>query len=218
MSRQQPKSEGAAPINLGLIITPMLDMSFQLLAFFIMTYHPSALEGHIPGSLVPPDNIMKKGPKDPNVPAPVEDPLSVKEEDLDPALKESMIVRLKSIAKGQEFSHLLEGRIDRISIRPPVEENDKVIAEVRVSGTLGFTDEALDKEYRREVRKAMDTLDTKLKELAKQGVVKKAHIKLEADNDMRQEYFMMAYDTCKRAGFDKIHFVPPPLLKSKLKY
>jgi biopolymer transport protein ExbD len=40
-----------AGVNLGLIITPMLDMSFQILAFFIMTYHPSALEGHLPGTL-----------------------------------------------------------------------------------------------------------------------------------------------------------------------
>jgi biopolymer transport protein ExbD len=44
-------------VNLGLIITPMLDMSFQILAFFIMTYHPSALEGHLAGTLAaPPDN------------------------------------------------------------------------------------------------------------------------------------------------------------------
>lgn len=30
-----------------LPITPMLDMAFQLLTFFIFTYHPSALEGHM---------------------------------------------------------------------------------------------------------------------------------------------------------------------------
>ena len=30
-----------------LPITPMLDMAFQLLTFFIMTYRPSALEGHM---------------------------------------------------------------------------------------------------------------------------------------------------------------------------
>jgi biopolymer transport protein ExbD len=45
------RNPGAPGVNLGLIITPMLDMSFQILAFFIMTYHPSALEGHIAGSL-----------------------------------------------------------------------------------------------------------------------------------------------------------------------
>jgi biopolymer transport protein ExbD len=44
----------AAGVNLGLIITPMLDMSFQILAFFIMTYHPSALEGHVSGTLAGP--------------------------------------------------------------------------------------------------------------------------------------------------------------------
>src|SRR5438477_9504059 len=32
-------------------ITPMLDMAFQLLMFFILTYHPSALEGHMDLSL-----------------------------------------------------------------------------------------------------------------------------------------------------------------------
>jgi biopolymer transport protein ExbD len=45
------KQHGAGGVNLGLIVTPMLDMSFQILAFFIMTYHPSALEGHLAGSL-----------------------------------------------------------------------------------------------------------------------------------------------------------------------
>ena len=61
--RTHNKGGGAQGINLSLIITPMLDMSFQLLAFFIMTYHPSALEGHIPGSLVPPEDFAKKGLK-----------------------------------------------------------------------------------------------------------------------------------------------------------
>ena len=45
----------ASGVQMGLIITPMLDMSFQLMAFFIMTYHPSAFEGHVNGNLVPPE-------------------------------------------------------------------------------------------------------------------------------------------------------------------
>jgi biopolymer transport protein ExbD len=52
----------ARGIQLGLIITPMLDMSFQILAFFLMTYNPSALEANIPGSLVP--NGSAKAPAD----------------------------------------------------------------------------------------------------------------------------------------------------------
>ena len=34
-----------------LPVTPMLDMAFQLLAFFVMTYHPSDLEGQMELSL-----------------------------------------------------------------------------------------------------------------------------------------------------------------------
>ena len=58
--KHRKKDPGSQGVQLGLIITPMLDMSFQILAFFIMTYNPSALEGHIPGSLVPPENYAKK--------------------------------------------------------------------------------------------------------------------------------------------------------------
>jgi biopolymer transport protein ExbD len=44
MSRRH-KSEAAPEVNLP--ITPMLDMAFQLLTFFIFTYHPSGLEGQM---------------------------------------------------------------------------------------------------------------------------------------------------------------------------
>lgn len=48
MSRQP----SVAPTgDVELPITPMLDMTFQLLVFFIITYHPSALEGKMDFSL-----------------------------------------------------------------------------------------------------------------------------------------------------------------------
>jgi biopolymer transport protein ExbD len=39
------------------------------------------------------------------------------------------------------------------------------------------------------------------------------NIKIEADADLRQEYVIEVYDVAKLAGFSKIHFVPPPLLR-----
>jgi biopolymer transport protein ExbD len=45
-------------------ITPMLDMAFQLLMFFIMTYHPSALEGHMDLSLPAAGEAKAKQPQD----------------------------------------------------------------------------------------------------------------------------------------------------------
>lgn len=53
-TRRKPEA-GPEP---NLPVTPMLDMAFQLLAFFVMTYHPSDLEGHMELSL-PSENISK---------------------------------------------------------------------------------------------------------------------------------------------------------------
>jgi biopolymer transport protein ExbD len=48
MPRRRKKDPGP---EVELPITPMLDMAFQLLTFFIFTYHPSALEGQMELSL-----------------------------------------------------------------------------------------------------------------------------------------------------------------------
>src|ERR1700739_4364734 len=45
MSGKRNKSEAAPEV--AIPITPMLDMAFQLLTFFIFTYNPSALEGQM---------------------------------------------------------------------------------------------------------------------------------------------------------------------------
>jgi biopolymer transport protein ExbD len=47
-------------------ITPMLDMTFQLLFFFILNYHPNALEGQMDLSLpAPQENKAKEQPDTP---------------------------------------------------------------------------------------------------------------------------------------------------------
>ena len=53
MSQRRRKIDPGLGVNLGLIITPMLDMAFQLMAFFIMTYPPSPRESVIDGALLP---------------------------------------------------------------------------------------------------------------------------------------------------------------------
>ncbi len=75
MSRRPPRAEETPGVVLP--ITPMLDMAFQLLAFFILTYHPSALEGQmellLPSESVTqalkPDDILPdaKADKKPNL-------------------------------------------------------------------------------------------------------------------------------------------------------
>ena len=53
MMKRKKKWQPDGGVDLGIIITPMLDMAFQLLAFFIMTYQPSPSEAALDGSLLP---------------------------------------------------------------------------------------------------------------------------------------------------------------------
>jgi len=52
MSHKNRKVQ-TAEVEPDLPITPMLDMSFQLLSFFIMTFHPTPTEGQIAMTLPP---------------------------------------------------------------------------------------------------------------------------------------------------------------------
>ena len=51
-------------------ITPMLDMAFQLLTFFVLTYHPSPAEGQFQMSLLPAAPVvdMNAPPSETNAP------------------------------------------------------------------------------------------------------------------------------------------------------
>src|SRR5437762_1328435 len=149
------KHQPAGGVNLGLIITPMLDMSFQILAFFIMTYHPSALEGHIPGSLVPPDNFAKTS-KDNKTEITPDQPLSVPEDDLLPELQEAITVKAKAIAKGQEVGTRTEGSLAQLFIKTSLEADGTMLADVDVP-----------------IDAAMKSLENRLKDMVKKGTTKK---------------------------------------------
>src|SRR5260221_10265183 len=56
----------------AIFITPMLDMAFQLLTFFVFTYHPSQLEVQFPVSLAAADPGGDKKPPPDKKPSPRE--------------------------------------------------------------------------------------------------------------------------------------------------
>ncbi len=197
-NRKQAPGGGSSGVQLGLIITPMLDMSFQILAFFIMTYHPSAFEGHIPGSLAPPDNPATKS-KDNNNPTPMaEQPFSVPEEDLIPGLQEAIQVRIKANLPGQA-NDKLAGTPNQVFMKTGIQTDETLISD----GDVDF--EAV-----------LGRISTKLKEIAKGGNADKTNFKIAADAELRQQYVMQVYDTAKKAQFRNIHFVPPPVLNTKI--
>jgi biopolymer transport protein ExbD len=192
MSRKRASQPAAQGVQLGLIITPMLDMAFQILAFFIMTYHPSALEAHIPGSLVP-DNPPVRDAKNPPLPAP-EDRLSTDEKLLQ-GLEDAITVKVKAVAKGQEIGTRVAGSPSQIFLVQPPAIEAELIADVDVEFAV-----------------ALERLSVRLKKLRKDA----ANLKIAADGELRQQHVMAVYDTARKAGFDKIHFVPPPVLRAKL--
>src|SRR5438876_6776567 len=113
---------GGSGVQLGLIITPMLDMSFQLMAFFIMTYHPSALEGHIDGSLLPPTLIAqssKKAEKSDDLP-PVDD---------EPPLQDALLVVVKAVPKGEKEGQRADGEPSRIMLKHKEEAEPALVAD-----------------------------------------------------------------------------------------
>lgn len=178
--RQQPAGAG---VNLALIVTPMLDMSFQLLAFFIMTYHPLALEGHIDGKLMPPaDHRVGADKKNP---LPELDPLVNPDEH---APVTTVIVR--AVAKGQVEAQRHDGEPSQVLVKRVEDLNPVPVADTDSTWAEGIK-----------------TLARELKRQA-QGQAPQA-IKIQGDGNLKHQFAVEVYDACRRAGYRDIAFVHP---------
>lgn len=186
MSQHSRHSEqGAQGVNLGAIITPMLDMSFQILSFFIMTYHPSALEGHINGNLVPPTNPLIKG-KEKNTPT--DQPLLA---DSEPDLEDTLSVIAKAIPKGGMERGRNDGEPAQIYVKKKEDTDLTLVAD---------TDEPIAESYKK--------LKAKLKASLAGGALQ-GNIRLDCQGDMKHKYVMELFDVCKSSGFKNVSFVAP---------
>jgi biopolymer transport protein ExbD len=167
--REQPEVE--------LPITPMLDMAFQLLVFFIFTYKPSALEMHIDGKLLPP-----KAPLAAKDPASVDrdQKISSIKQDKAPDTKEDLRVIIESLTEEDKVDQKDLGSPKRILLYDP------------------------DTRKTQEVCKRGDGLEQGLKKLAAQlrQVLETnpdgAEIDIQQDGDLKYEFFVKVYDVCKQ--------------------
>lgn len=182
--RGHGSSGGAGGVALGMIITPMLDMSFQILAFFIMTYHPSALEGHINGNLVPPSKSAVKGKENNQV---VDNLLP----DSDPELEDTLQVTVKSVPKGESERKRVDGEPTMIYVKKK-EDSD--------AGLVADSDEDLEVSLKKLREKLKGSLT---------GGAMKGNIRLDCEGDLKHQYVMRIYDVCKQAGFQNVSFVAP---------
>lgn len=201
-------------VNIGIIITPMLDMAFQLMAFFIMTYHPSSLEGHIDGKLLPPEKIISKGaaskPKEPD-----EKAISA---EVDPAVKDAVLVIIKAVAPGQtEGKKTVKGKDGKIRVMPKIEgEPSRILVKTTESQEPELISDSND-DLEKGWKKLQDRLKAYQKSMdpiraAQKGQKDKLKtiVKLMPDGNLEHVYVVTAWDICKGARFDIIGFVPPP--------
>jgi biopolymer transport protein ExbD len=68
------KVDGASEVDLDKLVTPFLDMSFQLMAFFLITFKPQPIEGQMAINLPKAEDAASASPKDPTISDPEVEP------------------------------------------------------------------------------------------------------------------------------------------------
>lgn len=128
------KKKSEAPSgDVELPITPMLDMTFQLLVFFIITYHPSSLEGQMDFNLPATGDARAKSPD-------MVDPDKPSDTDLSP--KGAMTLTVKAPPQGGDINNIviqMPNNGPEFSFQNPDKMYDFLI-EVRKSGNTYHVD------------------------------------------------------------------------------
>ncbi len=192
MSRRRGGDGGYNEVPLP--ITPMLDMAFQLLAFFIMTYNPADLEGQLDLGL--PQEAEKAAHKQEDV-----NPKSGTDvgKDLDPP--SDLTITVRAIQSG-DYS----GNISSVFVRniTGVETPIKAVRVVRKKPDKAKELSGADQDE----MDLLDGLDAHLKE-AKATVSNKEALKVQCQGKLKVKNVLRIMDVCRKNGFNKISFLPP---------
>ncbi len=212
MSRRRIPDAGLG-VNLSLIITPMLDMAFQLMAFFIMTFQPLSQEENLTGVLLPPPkeerkkekkkeekkapekgvNKPKDGDPTPMLEKDKEKPKEDEPKDKEPDTKDDPLpkdlVRVIVEAIDNPPTAEAKGKLGRILLKFPEDATPQVVMDLD------------------------DRLDSGLKKVLKrlEGWSGKdgGKIQLEASPELRYGYFIQVQDMCRQAKYREMGFAKP---------
>jgi len=219
-------------VELGLFITPMLDMAFQLMAFFLVTFHPIR-EASIKGELLPPTEVAGKGggPVDPekikvNAEPKPSDIYAVVLKVMDPneigKLSGDEVKKLltdkdkaKMAAAGEPIvPEWFKGRPKEIYIRAPgAPLTEKSWRWDYQSSTAPWPDLSqrpkAGEDPDPKTREALGKLKSELEKIHKNLGEVKAHIELEGDSDLAYDYVIRVHDLCKMTGFKQVEFRGP---------
>ena len=161
-------------------VVPMLDMTFQLLFFFIITFQaPSGLEAQIPLVLPPPEGQQEAA----------KDKKDNTDKDIVPTIDSDVIVEVKSLNNPQYPGEMGEIEVSGLAkeiIRPtPGKSLDE--GRTEVLARLGET----------------------MKQMAQDLKKDKLSLRLKADPGVKWERVIQVADTCRQAKFLGIRFEKP---------
>jgi biopolymer transport protein ExbD len=172
-----------------LPITPMLDMAFQLLAFFIMTYNPSDLEGQLDLGL--PSDAEKAAHKKEDV-----NPMAKADKDPEPEFPSDLTISVRAVLGGD-----YAGNISSIFVRNISGAETPIKPLRKTAVKSGKVEDQEDQDL-------LDGLGAYLEE-AKATVTNKEAVKIQADGALKIRKVLRIMDVCRKHGFAKISFVPP---------
>jgi len=187
MSRRRGGDGEAGEVPLP--ITPMLDVAFQLLAFFIMTYNPSDLEGQLDLGL--PSDAEKAAHKKEDV-----NPQAKTDKDPEPEFPSDLTISVRAL-QGGDFA----GNISSIFVRNIAGAETPIKGLRRTIVKSGKVEDQDDQDL-------LEGLGAYLTE-AKKTVTNKEAVKIQADGSLRIKKVLKIMDVCRKNGFAKISFVPP---------
>lgn len=173
-------------IDVALPIVPMLDMSFQLLFFFIITFNPGKLEGQMSMNL-PATGEAK-------------------------AANQSQVdlTKQSDVEIDQAADYVVSVKAYDSTLTVGIRDSDKVHPVGKLEGLDTMTRE----DQRVEMNKLLDLLTKMLKERLEEKQKEKAtaadNVKIEANSAMKYATLVGVMDACMRAGYKQVGFAPPP--------
>jgi biopolymer transport protein ExbD len=179
------RSKKGVDSKVQMPITPMLDMTFQLLFFFILNYHPSALEGQMELALP-----TQKPTLATNDVKPLQTADNPNEED-EPKEPPEVTVIVKAF---QGVDSDKQGHISEITVRTKDTPSPTPISEENA------TEQRLLELLKDHLAKLRDG----------PGLGNKDDVLMQADRKLRWQFVVKVRDACQKAGFTNAHFSPPP--------
>jgi len=184
MSRRR-KAEPNPEVTLP--ITPMLDMAFQLLTFFIFTYPPSGLEGQMAMAMPVGSEAAASKPED-------VDPFTKANPEKVPELP----IELSVVVKAETVGFSID--VEEGSVR-----------------NAGFTPKQLREHLEKVFKTRLERIEDKLRDVPaaareerKKEEIAKLGVKVQGSSSLRWGDLVGVMDVCRLAGFTTVSCAPPP--------